>query len=189
MRRRSPQRDRRAGWRGANLGNDSVTGSSRSASDQKAWLGREDESLLRTGTDRLGRVLVAARKPARCYRSGDLAAVWVSDEGREAVRDRVRARGAAKQDPMQARPRLRKYRLRSGQRLASRSPAFLSPLHNEGAVHGRRNRCPEVCWKRSVGCASRPLSDSRTEHRCVFKGCGHPHCQRMRVDVINSEPY
>ncbi|WP_184084844.1 IS110 family transposase [Silvibacterium bohemicum] len=37
-----------------------------------------------------------AEKLARCYRSGDLTAVWVPDEGSEALRDLVRAREAAK---------------------------------------------------------------------------------------------
>jgi hypothetical protein len=39
-----------------------------------------------------------AEKLARCYRSGDLTAVWVPDEGSESLRDLVRAREAAKQD-------------------------------------------------------------------------------------------
>ena len=45
---------------------------------------------------------------------------------------------------------------------------------------------PDVCWKLSVGNMSRLLSDSRSEHRCELKGCGHPHCPRMRLKVINS---
>src|ERR1035441_2766390 len=36
-----------------------------------------------------------AERLARSYRSGDLAAVWVPDEGSEALRDLVRAREAA----------------------------------------------------------------------------------------------
>jgi transposase len=39
-----------------------------------------------------------AEKLARSYRSDDLTAVWVPDEGSEALRDLVRAREAAKQD-------------------------------------------------------------------------------------------
>jgi transposase len=57
-----------------------------------------------------------AEKLARCYRSGDLTAVWVPDEGSEALRDLVRAREAAKQDQMRARHRLSKFLLRAGQR-------------------------------------------------------------------------
>ena len=45
-----------------------------------------------------------AEKLARSYRSGDLTAVWVPDEGSEALRDLVRAREAAKQDQLRARP-------------------------------------------------------------------------------------
>src|SRR6202046_4606980 len=57
-----------------------------------------------------------AEKLARCYRSGDLTAVWVPDEGSEALRDLVRAREAAKQDELRARHRLGKFLLRSGHR-------------------------------------------------------------------------
>jgi transposase len=57
-----------------------------------------------------------AEKLARCYRAGDLTAVWVPDEGSEALRDLVRAREAAKQDQLRARHRLSKFLLRSGQR-------------------------------------------------------------------------
>ena len=57
-----------------------------------------------------------AEKLARCYRSGDLTAVWVPDAGSEALRDLVRAREAAKQDQMRARHRLSKFLLRSGHR-------------------------------------------------------------------------
>jgi transposase len=59
-----------------------------------------------------------AEKLARSYRSDDLTAVWVPDEGSEALRDLVRAREAAKQDQLRARHRLSKFLLRSGQRPA-----------------------------------------------------------------------
>ncbi len=55
---------------------------------------------------------------ARCYRSGDLTAVWVPDAGSEALRDLVRARESAKQDQLRARHRLSKFLLRTGQRPA-----------------------------------------------------------------------
>src|SRR5260370_37055910 len=57
-----------------------------------------------------------AEKLARSYRSGDLTAVWVPDEGSEALRDLVRAREAAKQDQLRARHRLGKFLLRTGHR-------------------------------------------------------------------------
>ena len=57
-----------------------------------------------------------ALKLARCHRSGDLTAVWVPDEGSEALRDLVRQREAAKQDQLRARHRLTKFLLRTGQR-------------------------------------------------------------------------
>jgi len=57
-----------------------------------------------------------ALKLARSHRSGDLTAVWVPDEGSEALRDLVRAREAAKQDQLRARHRLTKFLLRTGRR-------------------------------------------------------------------------
>src|SRR5712672_2066161 len=57
-----------------------------------------------------------AEKLARCYRSGDLTAVWVPDEGSEALRDLVRARLAAKRDQLRARNRLSKFLMRQGRR-------------------------------------------------------------------------
>jgi transposase len=59
-----------------------------------------------------------AERLARSYRSGDLTAVWVPDEGSEALRDLVRARESAKLDQLRARHRLSKFLLRSGQRPA-----------------------------------------------------------------------
>jgi transposase len=57
-----------------------------------------------------------ALKLARSHRSDDLTAVWVPDEGSEAMRDLVRAREAAKQDQLRAKHRLTKFLLRTGQR-------------------------------------------------------------------------
>jgi transposase len=60
-----------------------------------------------------------AERLARSYRAGDLTAVWVPDEGSEALRDLVRAREAAKQDQLRARHRLSKFLLRQGQHPAA----------------------------------------------------------------------
>jgi transposase len=57
-----------------------------------------------------------AEKLARCYRAGDLTAVWVPDAAHEALRDLVRAREAAKSDQLRARNRLSKFLLRQGRR-------------------------------------------------------------------------
>lgn len=57
-----------------------------------------------------------AAKLARCYRAGDLTAVWVPDAAHEALRDLVRAREAAKKDQLRARHRLGKFLLRHGRR-------------------------------------------------------------------------
>src|SRR3990167_2142731 len=51
-----------------------------------------------------------AEKLARCYRAGDLTAVWVPDAAHEALRDLVRARLAGKRDQLRARNRLSKFR-------------------------------------------------------------------------------
>jgi transposase len=57
-----------------------------------------------------------AEKLARCYRAGELTAVWVPDADHEALRDLVRAREAAKKDQLRARHRLSKFLLRHAQR-------------------------------------------------------------------------
>lgn len=65
-----------------------------------------------------------AERLARSYRSGDLTAVWVPDEGSEALRDLVRAREAAKADQLRARNRLSKFLLRSGRRPETKIKAW-----------------------------------------------------------------
>lgn len=57
-----------------------------------------------------------ALKLARCYRAGELTAVWVPDAAHEALRDLVRAREAAKKDQLRAKHRLGKFLLRHGRR-------------------------------------------------------------------------
>src|SRR5579862_5916498 len=57
-----------------------------------------------------------AAKLARCYRAGELTAVWVPDAAHEALRDLVRAREAAKKDQLRHRHRLGKFLLRHGKR-------------------------------------------------------------------------
>lgn len=67
----------------------------------------------RTG-DRVKTDRKAAVKLARCYRAGELTAVWVPDAATEALRDLVRAREVAKQDQLRARHPLGKLLLRHG---------------------------------------------------------------------------
>jgi transposase len=55
-----------------------------------------------------------AEKLARCFRQGDLTAVWVPTPATEALRDLVRARECAKLDQLRARHRLSKFLLRRG---------------------------------------------------------------------------
>ena len=57
-----------------------------------------------------------AEKLARCYRNGDLTAVWVPDAAHEALRDLMRTREDARQDQHRARQRLGKFLLRHGVR-------------------------------------------------------------------------
>jgi transposase len=65
-----------------------------------------------------------AEKLARCYRAGDLTAVWVPDAAHEALRDLVRARLAAKRDQLRARNRLSKFLLRHGRRAREGTSAW-----------------------------------------------------------------
>jgi transposase len=65
-----------------------------------------------------------AQKLARCYRAGDLTAVWVPDRAHEALRDLVRARLAAKRDQLRARHRLGKFLLRQGRGAPEGTPAW-----------------------------------------------------------------
>ena len=65
-----------------------------------------------------------AEKLARCYRSGDLTAVWVPDEAHQALRDLVRAREAGKKDFLRARNRLQKFLLRHGRRPPKKTTAW-----------------------------------------------------------------
>jgi len=65
-----------------------------------------------------------AEKLARCYRAGDLTAVWVPDAAHEALRDLVRARLAAKRDQLRARNRLSKFLLRHGRRAPEGASAW-----------------------------------------------------------------
>jgi transposase len=65
-----------------------------------------------------------AEKLARCYRAGDLTAIWVPDEAHEALRDLVRAREAAKKDQLRARHRLGKFLLRRGKRPGEKMKAW-----------------------------------------------------------------
>jgi transposase len=65
-----------------------------------------------------------AQKLARCYRGGDLTAVWVPDAAHEALRDLVRARLGAKRDQLRARNRLSKFFLRHGRRAPEGTKAW-----------------------------------------------------------------
>src|SRR3954464_5804180 len=65
-----------------------------------------------------------AENLARCYRAGDLTAVWVPDAAHEALRDLVRAREAAKSDQLRARNRLGKFLLRQGRRTPEGTQAW-----------------------------------------------------------------
>ncbi|UWU19243.1 IS110 family transposase (plasmid) [Rhizobium sullae] len=59
---------------------------------------------------------------ARLHRAGELTAVWVPDEGHEAIRDLVRAREAAGDALKQARQQLQSFLLRHGRIYTGRKP-------------------------------------------------------------------
>ena len=68
-----------------------------------------------------------AERLARSYQSGDLTVGWVPNAKREALRDLVQSRGAAKEDAKRAKQRLGKYLLRYGLRPAVESRAWTAP--------------------------------------------------------------
>jgi transposase len=78
-----------------------------------------------------------AEKLARCYRAGELTAVWIPDEAHEALRDLVRAREAAKKDQLRHRHRLGKFLLRHGKRPTDAGKAWTQKYVNWIRVHVR----------------------------------------------------
>jgi transposase len=68
-----------------------------------------------------------AEKLAEFHQSGTLTPVWVPDAAHEALRDLVRARGAAKKDESRAKHRLVKFLLRYGLRHPDSSRAWTHP--------------------------------------------------------------
>ncbi|HEV2464336.1 MAG TPA: IS110 family transposase [Acidobacteriaceae bacterium] len=78
-----------------------------------------------------------AERLARCYRAGELTAVWVPDAAHEALRDLVRAREAAKQDQLRHRHQLGKFLLRHGKRPVDAGPAWSAKYLNWIRIHAR----------------------------------------------------
>ena len=78
-----------------------------------------------------------AEKLARCYRAGELTAVWVPDAAHEALRDLVRAREAAKKDQLRHRHRLGKFLLRHGKRPIDAGQAWTAKYVNWIRIHAR----------------------------------------------------
>ena len=76
-----------------------------------------------------------AEKLARCYRAGELTAVWVPDAEHEALRDLVRAREAAKKDQLRHRNRLGKFLLRHGKRPTDAGRAWTQKYLNWIRIH------------------------------------------------------
>jgi transposase len=71
-------------------------------------------SVTRRPGDRIKTDRWDAVNLAKLHRAGELTAVWVPDEAREAIRDLVRARQAAVRMPRQARQQLSSFLLRHG---------------------------------------------------------------------------
>jgi transposase len=65
-----------------------------------------------------------ALKRARNDRAGDVTPVWVPDAAHEVLRDLVRARAAAKKDPLRARHRVGLFLLRHGRRSPTATKAW-----------------------------------------------------------------
>jgi transposase len=78
-----------------------------------------------------------AEKLARCYRAGELTAVWVPDAAHEALRDLVRAREAAKKDQLRHRHRLGKFLLRHGKRPTDAGQTWSKKYLNWIRIHVR----------------------------------------------------
>jgi len=78
-----------------------------------------------------------AEKLARCFRAGELTAVWVPDAAHEALRDLVRAREAAKKDQLRHRHRLGKFLLRHGKRPTNAGKAWTKKYVNWIRIHVR----------------------------------------------------
>jgi transposase len=78
-----------------------------------------------------------AEKLARCYRAGELTAVWVPDAAHEALRDLVRAREAAKKDQLRHRHRLGKFLLRHGKRPTGAGEPWTRKYLNWIRIHVR----------------------------------------------------
>ena len=88
-----------------------------------------------------------AEKLARCYRAGELTAVWVPDAAHEALRDLVRAREAAKKDQLRHRHRLGKFLLRHGKRPVDAGKAWTQKYVNWIRIHARFE---EAAWNATV---------------------------------------
>jgi transposase len=78
-----------------------------------------------------------AERLARCYRAGELTAVWVPDAAHEALRDLVRAREAAKKDQLRHRHRLGKFLLRHGKRPTEAGEKWTKKYLNWIRIHAR----------------------------------------------------
>jgi transposase len=79
---------------------------------------------------------------ARLLRAGELTAVWIPDEGQEAMRDLTRAREDAKHAETHARQRLGAFLLRHDQRFAGRtrwSPAYFAWLETLRLPHSAQH--------------------------------------------------
>jgi hypothetical protein len=86
-----------------------------------------------------------AEKLARCYRAGELTAVWVLDAAHEALRDLVRAREAAKKDQLKARHRLGKFPQRASD--ASTAHSLLVRRYRGTAAALGSGRCWSGTWR------------------------------------------
>ena len=125
-----------------------------------------------------------AERLARCYRAGELTALWVPDEKHEALRDLVRAREAAKQDQLRHRHQLGKFLLRHGKRPTDAGKAWSAKYLNWIKVHVRFEQpaleATLADYLHEVEHVAERII--RLEHRCSSMGMGYtPAANRLQV--------
>jgi transposase len=142
-----------------------------------------------------------AEKLSRCYRSGDLTAVWVPDEGSEALRDLVRAR-EARQDYLHEVEHMRERVARLEQAITEAvklaSPALQQVINDLQALRGIADisavtiaaelgqvSCFDSARQLMGYCGAVPSEDSsgkRTRRGSITK-TGNAHLRRIVVEA------
>jgi transposase len=121
---------------------------------------------------------------ARLLRAGELTAVWIPDEGQEAMRDLTRAREDAKHVETHARQRLGAFLLRHDQRFVGRtrwSPAYFAWLETVRFPHPAQHVVLEE-YRQTVEAAAARVTRLTTQlATLVPTWASRPRCRRCRV--------